>query len=167
MRVEVIEAPTKGDGEAGEAYSGAAVERALKNFLAATDTEDSLFVAEAGGVLLGSGNSSEKVCAGTMTLRFRDGKLGGNRAAHFSLLESVSELLKQAGSAESLKALLSVGSAVADGKEPALLLRIRLEATGNTAEQAGLRWGLGLAHVQQAVLFTSRSLRQQFMPGGD
>jgi hypothetical protein len=38
---------------------------------------------------------------------------------------------------------------------------MRLAAKGNTPEQAVLRWGLGLAHLQQALLFTSRHLRQQ------
>jgi hypothetical protein len=39
-------------------------------------------------------------------------------------------------------------------------LRIELEAVGNNGDQAALRWGLGLAHLQQALLFTSRYLRQ-------
>jgi hypothetical protein len=36
---------------------------------------------------------------------------------------------------------------------------IRLAAKAESAEQAVLRWGLGLAHLQQALLFTSRHLR--------
>ena len=166
MRVDVIEAITEREGAAGEAYSDAAVERALKNFLAAIASEDSLFAGEAAGVVLGTGNSGESVCAGTISLKFRDEKLVRSRQAHFSLLEKLSDLLKQAGSAESLRALLSAGSVVSDRQEPEYALRMRLEATGNSREQAGLRWGLGLAHVQQAVLFTSRSLRQQLMQGG-
>jgi hypothetical protein len=38
---------------------------------------------------------------------------------------------------------------------------IRLAAEGESAERAVLRWGLGLAHLQQALLFTSRHLRMQ------
>lgn len=38
---------------------------------------------------------------------------------------------------------------------------IRLVAEGDTAEQAELRWGLGLARVQQALLFLARTLKQQ------
>jgi hypothetical protein len=163
MRVEVIEALTKWEGEP---YSDVAVERALKNFLAAVDSEDSLFAGEASGLAVGSSSSSENVCAGTITLKFRDDELIRNRRAHFALLEKLSDLLKQAGSAESLRALLSIGSAGTDGGKPGYELRICLEATGNSSEQAGLRWGLGLAHVQQAVLFTSRSLRQQLAQGG-
>jgi hypothetical protein len=39
-------------------------------------------------------------------------------------------------------------------------LGIELEAVGDNSDQAALRWGLGLAHLQQALLFTSRYLRQ-------
>jgi hypothetical protein len=42
-----------------------------------------------------------------------------------------------------------------------LALRVDLEAVGDSNEQATLRWGLGLAHLQQALLFTSRHLRQK------
>jgi hypothetical protein len=39
---------------------------------------------------------------------------------------------------------------------------LQLSARGATANQAELRCGLGLARLQQALLFTSRALRQQF-----
>jgi hypothetical protein len=42
-----------------------------------------------------------------------------------------------------------------------------LEARGTGGEQARLRWGLGVAHVQQALLFTSRYLRQQMGQNGE
>ncbi len=40
-------------------------------------------------------------------------------------------------------------------------LRIILYARGETLEQARVRWGLGLARVQQALLFVARELRQE------
>ena len=40
-------------------------------------------------------------------------------------------------------------------------LSIRLVAEGSSAQQAELRWGLGLARIQQALLFRSRALKQQ------
>jgi hypothetical protein len=43
---------------------------------------------------------------------------------------------------------------------------MRLAAQGDSAEQAVLRWGLGLAHVQQALLFTSRHLRMRLAQTG-
>jgi hypothetical protein len=36
-----------------------------------------------------------------------------------------------------------------------------LVGRGGTLEQAELRWGLGVAHLQQALLFLSRAVRQQ------
>jgi hypothetical protein len=162
MRVDVVETLPEQDQAAVRAFSDAAVDRALKSFRAALESDDSLFAAETGGVLL-IDNSNENVCLGTITLTFRDHKLAANRGAHFGLLEKVSELLRQAGSAESLKAVLAISPARLETK--GLAIAMRLEAKGNSPEQAGLRWGLGLAHVQQAFLFTSRSLRQQFAGG--
>jgi hypothetical protein len=49
---------------------------------------------------------------------------------------------------------------------PQTALCIRLIAFGDSSEQAGLRWALGLAHLQQALLFTSRLLRQQVKQAG-
>jgi hypothetical protein len=83
-------------------------------------------------------------------------------------MEKLIELLKEAGSAETLEATLcltsgsiSIGSS-GSGEKPVqkqFAMWIRLAAKGDSEEQAVLRWGLGLAHVQQAVLFTSRHLR--------
>jgi hypothetical protein len=83
-------------------------------------------------------------------------------------LEKLIELLKEAGSQESLEATLCLTSGSALGAKPAnqeklnqneLAVWLRLAAKGDSTEQAVLRWGLGLAHVQQALLFTSRHLR--------
>ena len=40
-------------------------------------------------------------------------------------------------------------------------LRLTLTGRGSTPQQAELRWGLGTAHLQQAMLYLSRALRQQ------
>jgi hypothetical protein len=40
-------------------------------------------------------------------------------------------------------------------------LRIILTARGNSAEQARMRWGLGIARLQQSLLFVSRAMRQK------
>jgi len=40
-------------------------------------------------------------------------------------------------------------------------LSIRLVAEGSSTQQAELRWGLGLARIQQALLFRSRTLKQK------
>ena len=70
--------------------------------------------------------------------------------------------LKNAGSPEVLAARLCLISEKRDaGVQGIFALKIELEAVGDSGEQAALRWGLGLAHLQQALLFTSRYLRQQ------
>jgi hypothetical protein len=84
------------------------------------------------------------------------------------LLQKLVELLRVAGSAETLAARLCLAAHPGvDAKPAGFALRLRLEARGNSAEQAVLRWGLGVAHVQQALLFTSRYLRQQVAQAGD
>jgi hypothetical protein len=40
-------------------------------------------------------------------------------------------------------------------------LAIRMVAEGNTAQRAEMRWGLGMARAQQALLFMARTIRQQ------
>ncbi|MGC2231721.1 MAG: hypothetical protein WBA09_09455, partial [Candidatus Acidiferrum sp.] len=71
-------------------------------------------------------------------------------------------------SRDSLEAALSLTAASisvggSDGedqrKQKGLALWVRLSAKGDSPEQALLRWSLGLAHIQQALLFTSRHLR--------
>src|SRR5215472_4475997 len=108
MRVEVLESLPQQEGAEVDAVSDAAVERALKNFFAAVDCDDSLFAAESAGVKLGGAADTETVCVGTLVLKFRDEKLLRDRKTQFSLIEKLSELLKQAGSADSLGAALAL-----------------------------------------------------------
>jgi hypothetical protein len=158
MQVEVVGSVPK-PTDAVQAFSDFAVERAVKSFLSAIDSEDSLFRAE-GGQLRLSSTETESVVAGTMCVRFRDEKLINSRGAHFSLIEKLSGLLKQAGSADTLRILLALETARA-GAKPEFVVNCCLEARGSSPEQAALRWGLGIAHVQQALLFVSRVLRQE------
>ena len=162
MRVEVVE--NVAEELAGvEAYTDAAVERALKNFTATVNGDDSLFAEESLGVQLANVGEPSTRCAATIRLNFRDERMARSRGAYLSALEKLSELLKQAGSADSL--LVKMALVARDTGD--FWLKLRLEALGNSVEQAGLRWSLGLAHVQQAVLFASRLLRQQIARDGD
>jgi hypothetical protein len=161
MRVEIVESLASPSEMPGEAFSDVAVERALKNFLGVMGGDDSLFAAQNAGVRLRNVDGNQCLCAGTLLIRFRDAQLAQNRTAQFSLVAKLGELLKQAGSADALAAMLSLSPPGADSAQQEPALTLRLEATANSPEQAGLRWGLGLAHVQQALLFVSRVLRQQ------
>jgi hypothetical protein len=48
----------------------------------------------------------------------------------------------------------------------AFALFVELVSQGASTEQAELRWGLGVAHLQQAVLFSARLLRKQLSSRG-
>jgi hypothetical protein len=169
MRVEAVESlPVRETGSL-PVLEDVAVNRALQNFFTAIESDDSLFAGEAAGEApAGGAPGAAAVYSGDFLLRFRDATLANSRTLHFSLIEKLVELLKEAGSTDSLVASLCLSpSAAAPGKPAGLALRLRLEARGNSLEQAGLRWGLGLAQVQQALLFTSRYLRQQIARAGD
>lgn len=174
MRVDVVESLAVPDAANSPAVDDAGAERALRSFFAAIESDDSLFTCEApgariaGGALGGTGTAGAALCSGDFVLRFRGASLGGNRRLHFSLVEKLVELLKADGSAGWLAAHICLASdSGAEGQPAGFALRLRLAAQGSSAEQAGLRWGLGVAHVQQALLFTSRYLRQQIGQSAD
>jgi hypothetical protein len=48
-----------------------------------------------------------------------------------------------------------------DAKKEGAALRLTLTARSASAEQARVRWGLGIVRVQQALLFVSRAVRQK------
>jgi hypothetical protein len=161
MRVVVVEQILNRAGAAGAAAGDAPVGLATKNFLTAIESDDSLFsmLEPMSGPSLEE-SSGRPVYAGDIVLGFRRTQLGRQRSLHFLLLEKLTELLKEAGSQESLEATLCLTlRAQGSSDAEAHAFWVRLAAKGESAEQAALRWGLGLAHLQQALLFTSRHLR--------
>ena len=163
MRVEVVEnIPERAAKIAGD---DAAVKLALQNFTSALQGDDSFFDSRPIGnwqvTIAGDGRAT---CAGGFVLSLR-GQAGRNRGLHFQLIQKLVELLKNAGSPEILEARLCLSSETEqESGQAAFSLRMELESVGDSNEQAALRWGLGLAHLQQALLFTSRYLRQQSSP---
>jgi hypothetical protein len=173
MRVdEVGEIPKR----AGAVTGHAAASLAIKSFLAAIESDDSLFcVAQPLTGPSAEESSSGRVFSEDIVLEFRQAELKCQRSLHFILMEKLIELLKEAGSKETLQATLCLKSTSTLGgssgmqEKPNLKeleLWIRLAAKGESQEQAVLRWGLGLAHVQQALLFTSRHLRMHLAQTG-
>ncbi len=163
MRVDIVESIPERRGGMGQASEDSAVKLALKNFQNAMQSDDSLLQGhqtEAGPVFMAEPGGY--TCSGDFVLTFRGEELGRDRGTYSQLIQKLSELLKHGGSQDVLTAKLCLISG--EPKEipgEAFALRIQLEAVGDSSEQAALRWGLGLAQLQQALLFTSRHLRQQ------
>jgi hypothetical protein len=178
MRVVVVEKIARRPEAAGIVGGDAEASLAVKNFIAAIDSDDSLFCA-AQPLTRASVEEPKVDCdfsgtvySGDIVLRFRRAEHSRLKSIHFLLMEKLTELLKADGSQESLEATLcltqeeiSVSSSVSAPEnremrnQGGMALWIRLTAKGDSPERALLRWGLGLAHVQQAVLFSSRHLR--------
>lgn len=168
MRVEAVEKiPRRAEGP-GAAATDAAAGLAIKSFRAAMESEDSLFALQE--PLEGRGAeaaASGHVFSGDIVLGFKQAELGKQRSLHFLLVEKLIELLKEAGSQETLEAKLCLRAGSRENAElKESVLCIRLSGKGDSPEQAMLRWGLGLAHLQQAVLFTSRHLRLHLTQSG-
>ena len=161
MRVEVAEKIPLRTGRAKEFGADDAAGLAIKNFIAAIKSEDSLFciVQPFEGLSLDESTGSS-VYSGDVVFAFRDTEYKSQKSVHFLLLEKLDALLKAAGSQESLEATLCLTSGSADElNQKELALWIGLCAKGDSPEQALLRWGLGFAQIQQALLFSSRFLR--------
>src|SRR5208282_4079029 len=110
MRVEAVGTIPKRN-EAGLAGGDAAAALAIKGFLTAIDGDDSLFcLAQALGALSTEESASGFVCSGETVLKFREGENSGNRSLHFLLIEKLIELLKEAGSQETLEATICLTS---------------------------------------------------------
>ncbi len=93
---------------------------------------------------------------------FTSQKHNFERSSYESLAGGLRELLEQEGSADAPAAEVCVlRCSYGDSRRAGYALRLILSGRGGTPAQAELRWGLGIAHVQQAMLFLSRAVRQQ------
>ena len=163
MRVDVVEHVPGRGAAAGEAAEDGSVKLALRSFASAMQDDDSLFVSEYGGNWrVSRAGDGRAICSGRFSLCFKEKEFGLDPGLYFQLLQKLIELLRGAGSQEVLMARLCLVSAGKDESPLGIFsLNIELEAVGDSGEHAALRWGLGLAHLQQALLFTSRYLRQR------
>ena len=141
----------------------------LRTFLAAVNSADSLFsTARAKTWTQEEASASAASAAGgcefasQVDLVFAPEQLIAALGHYENLTQRLYELLAREPGSDTLRAELRVrpcrfrATAVRG-----FSLAILLFARGASPEQAELRWGLGLARVQQALLFTSRVLRQQ------
>lgn len=83
------------------------------------------------------------------------------RSSYKSLAGGLRELLEKESGADTLAAEVCVlRCAYRQPARAGYALRLVLYGRGGTPAQAELRWGLGVAHLQQALLFLSRAVRQ-------
>jgi len=163
MRIEVVESIAEHPLANAASIEDPSVKLALQSFGSALQSDDSMFDSQEDGTgpVAASGDEPAR-WAGEFLVTFRDAEPASNRGMYFELIQKLIELLKDAGSQEVMAAFLCLTSEKSRGISKGTLgLKIRLEATGDSSEKAALRWGLGLAHLQKALLFTSRYLRQK------
>src|SRR6266852_1628503 len=138
----------------------------LRSFLVAVNSDDSLFATARCKTWQKqddpSAGASPSEFSSRLELVFAPEQLNFNRSQHEGLARRLEELLTRETAPDALRSELRVLSCRyrAPGRE-GFCLRITLHARGTTPEQAEMRWGLGLARIQQALLFVSRVLRQQ------
>ena len=137
----------------------------LRNFLTSVNGEDSIFATASATIksdlpaAVSAGPAYE--FASQMMIVFADSALNWEWRHYLDLNSGLKELLERDAN-DTVRAVLRISSCdfTADNRR-GFCLTIRLVAEGSSAQQAELRWGLGLARVQQALLFRSRALKQR------
>jgi hypothetical protein len=138
--------------------------RPLRTFLAEVNGGDSVFATVRCGtwpVVVEAGTATREF-ASCVELVFAEQGHNRDRALWEDVAVRVEQLLGRETADESLRAELRLHPCRFRATNAAgFTLAVFLYARGGSIEQAELRWGLGLARIQQALLFTSRALRQQ------
>jgi hypothetical protein len=137
----------------------------LRNFLVSVNSAESIFATASVSTKseLPAAVSADQACefASQTRIVFAEPSLNWERKNYADLTSGLKELLER-DTADALRATLRISSCdFAAEKRRGFCLDVRLIAEGNSGQQAELRWGLGLARVQQALLFRSRALKQQ------
>jgi hypothetical protein len=139
----------------------------LRNFLASVNGAESIFTTASATTksdlpaAVSAGLAYE--FASQTRIVFAELSLNLERKYYMDLSSGLKELLER-DAAGAVRAVLRISSCdFTAGNRRGFCLGIRLVAEGDSAQQAELRWGLGLARVQQALLFRSRALKQQIV----
>jgi hypothetical protein len=137
----------------------------LRNFLASVNSAESIFATASVSTKseLPAAVSTDQACefASQARIVFAEPTLNWERKNYVDLSSGLKELLER-DTGDALRATLRISSCeFAADKRKGFCLDVRLIAEGNSAQQAELRWGLGLARIQQALLFRSRAMKQQ------
>jgi hypothetical protein len=160
----VNHAPEQLDARDTEATRGDTVARAfpiLRGFLSSLSDEESPF-SIIGHKLWSAGGNLEPdpiVFASRVDLTISHGAQSLDRHQYEDFAAGLAKLLEREPG-DALCVELQIISVRFPGGRQGLSLRILLVARGAGRDQAQLRWSLGLARVQQALLFEARALRQ-------
>jgi len=138
---------------------------ALRSFLTLVNGSDSIFATVKAQTALSQDAavaSGAYAFASRVALVFARAELNFQRENYEALLMHLRELLEKDTAPDTLDAEFHIPFCYFHAAARAgHALAFHLRARGTTPEQAELRWGLGLARVQQALLFLSRALRQK------
>lgn len=137
----------------------------LRNFLTSVNGEESIFATSSAATkadlpaAVSAGPAYEFALQARIV--FAAPALNWERKNYTGLSSGLKELLER-DTADNVRAVLRISPCdfTAENRR-GFCLSIRLVAEGSSAQQAELRWGLGLARLQQALLFRSRALKQQ------
>jgi hypothetical protein len=136
----------------------------LRNFLTAVNSVDSIFSSISASA---QSDSPETVAVGETcqftsqaSLVFAESAINFERERFMDLARGLKGLLER-DTGDATRSVLWISPCeFPDQNRRGSCLIISLTAQGGSAQQAEIRWGLGLARVQQALLFTARALRQ-------
>ena len=160
----VSHAPEQLDARDTEAPRGDTVARALpvlRGFLSSLSDEESPF-SIIGHKLWSAGSNLEPdpiVFASRVDLTISRGAQSLDRHQYEDFAAGLAKLLEREPG-DALCVELQIISVRFPGEKQGPYLGILLVARGAGRDQAQLRWSLGLARVQQALLFEARALRQ-------
>jgi hypothetical protein len=136
--------------------------QALADFRAVLGARDSFFrLQDSVAGFLGHSGDVHGAYVGQFVIVFRRLDLSSNLKLYSILLQTLQELLKKVTSSDALFLTMCLLAPMAEEvrtSEPSIVLR--LEAIGSAPEQAELRWSLGLAHIQEALLSAPQLLKQ-------
>ncbi|HWX38480.1 MAG TPA: hypothetical protein VNY09_04510 [Candidatus Sulfotelmatobacter sp.] len=138
----------------------------LRNFLAALNGPDTIFATsdvatKSDSPAAVSGGAAAYEFASQVGIVFTTPTLNWERRHYAELCAALKELLERDASDAMRGALKISPCEFTAEKRSGFCLEVLLIAEGTSAQQAELRWGLGLARAQQALLFSSRVLKQQ------
>ena len=149
----------RGDPAAIREIEPARRHRPLHNFLAMLNSGDSVYSTAYCKVWLEPERGETNEFASQIDVFFASVELNLQRGHYEGLCEQMLELLTQ-DAGDTLRAELRVRRChFRESGANGYCLGVFLWARGETPGQAELRWGLGLARVQQALLFVSRGVR--------